>query len=605
MILIITNKLKAMRLIKTLYFLVWFSFVSGVQAADRYNPVNNQLTIPQVAVGETVYKDVVITVGSIIKVVGGLSVNTFDSYNSKNNQLTIPLVYVGDLLYTNVIINVGDILQVNGSTTLTKLVGENKEYYVELINSVPDLTYAYKFYDINSKTAEANVQQAIAMDMNGDGKDELVLTFHKGVENAGGKKITTPCESKIIVLSLDENSIFKDVTPDYIKPPNSIGGCIRKAKKIDVNNDGKLDIIYAINQEDGRSGDLGSLYDAQLGALISDIDGKYKIENFGEYNWYHSVGTGKDYNGNIFITGGGFIKDNKTGYTIFKDKASKSDYPLPYISANAFEFLSTGKTKGSDLLVATGYYDKFNIEGYKLVKQSGIWEKVGTILPNFVFVANEQFLTYSNDLSKSTTVVDFNGIKLLAGGGFSITESCTIKITPNSPKTVIMKMELAVIKNYIPGKVIIQNNDITSGIKLVGIDINEDRILNQNLEIEGEVIDGYIYGYPNFECFDINGDGYEDIIGYPAAKASGDPDKRSDAQPYIYLNQKNGKFKRFTTTQMSKFQSHNYIDVETSLVGDFDGDGIKDVITYPLNTGSNTISVNRDIKLFKGIKRID
>ena len=605
MILIITNKLKAMRLIKTLYFLVWFSFISGVQAGDRYNPVNNQLTIPQVAVGETVYKDVVITVGSIIKVVGGLSVNTFDSYNPKSNQLTIPLVYVGDLQYSNVIINVGDILQVNGSTTLTKLVDENKEYYVELINSVPDLTYAYKFYDINSKTAEANVQQAIAMDMNGDGKDELVLTFHKGVENAGGKKITTPCESKIIVLSLDENSIFKDVTLDYIKPPNSIGGCIRKAKKIDVNNDGKLDIIYAINQEDGRSGDLDSLYDAQLGALISDIDGKYKIVNFGEYNWYHSVGTGKDYNGNIFITGGGFIKDNKTGYAIDKDKIFNISYPLPSISANAFEFLNTDKTKYSDLLVMTGNQDKFSVEGYKFIKESASWEKIGTIFQNFTFVANEQFLTYSNDLSKSTTVVDFNGLKLLAGGGYSITESCTIKITPNSPKTVIMKMELPLIKNYIPGKIINQNIDISTGIKLIGVDINEERILNQNLVIQDEVIDGYIQGYPNFECFDINGDGYEDIVAYPAAKASGDPDKRSDAQPYIYLNQKNGKFKRFTTTQMSKFQSHNYIDIETSLVGDFDGDGIKDIVIYPMNTGSNTITVNRDIKFYKGIKRIN
>ena len=56
---------------------------------------------------------------------------------------------------------------------------------------------------------------------------------------------------------------------------------------------------------------------------------------------------------------------------------------------------------------------------------------------------------------------------------------------------------------------------------------------------------------------------------------------------------------------MSKFQSENYIDIETSLVGDFDGDGIKDIVIYPLNTGSYTITVNRDIKLFKGIKLLN
>ena len=33
------------------------------------------------------------------------------------------------------------------------------------------------------------------------------------------------------------------------------------------------------------AGRYSTIDDAQLAALISDIDGKYKIVNFGEYNW--------------------------------------------------------------------------------------------------------------------------------------------------------------------------------------------------------------------------------------------------------------------------------------------------------------------------------
>ena len=50
-------------------FLSLVTFLSpAVYAADTYNHVNNQLTIPAVVLGDTIYRDVVITVGPILTV---------------------------------------------------------------------------------------------------------------------------------------------------------------------------------------------------------------------------------------------------------------------------------------------------------------------------------------------------------------------------------------------------------------------------------------------------------------------------------------------------------------------------------------------------------
>jgi hypothetical protein len=99
-------------------------------AIDTYNPANNQLTIPTVIVGATAYKDVVITIGSIVSLGGSSqdpkypakSTAVFDSYDIQNKQLNIPNVTAYGSTYYDVVINVGDILAVGSSHPLSELM---------------------------------------------------------------------------------------------------------------------------------------------------------------------------------------------------------------------------------------------------------------------------------------------------------------------------------------------------------------------------------------------------------------------------------------------------------------------------------------------------
>ncbi len=93
-------------------------------ALDTYNPLNNQLSIPQVVLGQTVYTNVVITVGQVLAVSGGAPAQGFDVYDPATNQLKISDVTVDESQYTNVLVTVGQVISLGGSgdlATVTQL----------------------------------------------------------------------------------------------------------------------------------------------------------------------------------------------------------------------------------------------------------------------------------------------------------------------------------------------------------------------------------------------------------------------------------------------------------------------------------------------------
>ena len=93
-----------------------FSLISlNAWAIDAYNATTGILSIPYVAVGDTLYTNVNITVDQILAVGTQISSDSYDSYNTNNNQLSIPSVEVGSLKYYNVVITVGKIISVGQS----------------------------------------------------------------------------------------------------------------------------------------------------------------------------------------------------------------------------------------------------------------------------------------------------------------------------------------------------------------------------------------------------------------------------------------------------------------------------------------------------------
>lgn len=125
-------------------FLALIAFISPTaHATDTYDHVKNELTIPAVVLGETIYRDVVITVGPILTV-GGSNQDpkyvpkpstTFDSYDPYKNQLTIPNVNAYGFVYYDVVVNVGTVLSVKSSEPVVKpAIALQKTSYLNMKN---------------------------------------------------------------------------------------------------------------------------------------------------------------------------------------------------------------------------------------------------------------------------------------------------------------------------------------------------------------------------------------------------------------------------------------------------------------------------------------
>ncbi len=110
---------------KQVLFLTFMWMANFAMAADSYEASTNVLTIPQVKVGDTLYSDVQIGVGTIVSVGSNVAADTYDTYNALANQLSIPVVRVGSATYYDVVITVGPILKVGTNclinSTCTKL----------------------------------------------------------------------------------------------------------------------------------------------------------------------------------------------------------------------------------------------------------------------------------------------------------------------------------------------------------------------------------------------------------------------------------------------------------------------------------------------------
>lgn len=433
---------------------------------------------------------------------------------------------------------------------------------------------------------EANSAFSVtALDVNSDGKDDLVVHYigTNKYWNMSVGNITAPNAIRVYIQQAD--GAFKDQTETHLIGTDNIGGWSRKFKTIDINNDGKLDVIFGVNQEDGRVQSIASDMNAQMAALVS-VEDKYKIIKFGTPNWYESIGIGYDIDNNIFVTGNGHSTNNTTSFYVNKNgEAIETGLELPFISAVAFEFMKPELgSKFKNILIQPNdadYWKHLYMQGFTQALD-GSWLS----LPMLTSIAQRVgTASYTGYLGGSSDVP----IWLVDGKYFTggYVDSCQLKISPSENNTSIFAIGGLSIKNYQPGMQLI-GEELEHFHSLKGIAIKDGQLIEVPLNIKNEQ---KINVNSNFmECRDVNGDGYDDIIVYRYIQGW----RLNETYEYmhLYLNTRNGGFNYIDQSNFPKFLQSGY----SSYFHDFDGDGIYDLIIYPSATTSTSWFYYRGLK---------
>jgi len=274
-------------------------FSPTVHATDSYNHLNNQLTIPAVVLADTVYKDVVITVGPILTVGGSNQdpkyvpkpSNTFDSYDPYKNQLTIPSVNAYGFVYYDVIINVGTVLSVGSSEPVTKpAIALQKSSYLNSKNvGLTRIAFPASLRDITP-------DQPLAWAA-GDFFKNGTLAIFTAKQNYSMDTNSFPTNN---VISNDKYKsdfqFWRQDSSGNLTLLLTYKGCLhpRKALVDDFNKDGYPDVFVSCTGYDGLVD--GKSLGEKSKLLLNDGKGGFVISDMAEVGYYHGA-TSADING--------------------------------------------------------------------------------------------------------------------------------------------------------------------------------------------------------------------------------------------------------------------------------------------------------------------
>jgi hypothetical protein len=301
-----------MKSLHILSSLIFTFVISSSYAVDIYDQKKNQITIPFVAVGNTIYKNVIATVGQVLSVGNAKSSiskpsTTLDVFNLDTGILSISSVQVGTTTYNDVDLTIQNVISLESFAS----VANNITQRVEIL---PPSGYDLLPFMVQGRFKETGVNYVLVAGWLNKGNCWL---------NTNGV-LTQICETAnpdapVKVFSIDSDGNVTDATTDVLGGPQTAGTNIPLVA--DFNGDG-IDDIFLAGFKDGPASYNGKVFLTEGVVFLSRAGKSHTRTVLPGSTWSHGVGVVDiDNDGDLDVVNSAgqiWINDGKGGFT-FQD----------------------------------------------------------------------------------------------------------------------------------------------------------------------------------------------------------------------------------------------------------------------------------------------
>jgi hypothetical protein len=463
----------------------------------------------------------------------------------------------------------------------------------------------------NPTSVGAATSILLPVDLNLDTFNDLVVSYFCSPKTSG-QYLDTPTPDAIIAFKNNGDQTFSIANSEVFGSQTiQLGGATRKGVLADFNGDKYLDILYALNREDGRGQsceNCGASNEAPQKIILSNGDGTYAVTELGFSEWTHAVDAVQMPSGNYDAVISGFRNNTVTGLRYIDGSMQEvSDYaspggPVNRFGASTLRFLPELTPAAGSMLAVSDSGDcgiQVNLSSFS--KASGAWSFVDKTDFNCRTISNA-YEGYTNEVG-DLPLITIDG-QDYTGGGFGNEESCTLELTPgDAPVAVVQFSAQPIAGNYVEG-VVYKQGDLPVQNRLNVFDVSDTALVLKTGVVVNEKIDAL---YRIDACRDINNDGYDDVVLLQNAGGGGEA-TNTRAEPIIYLNDKENHLVKLDLAGIPLVdKSEDYL--VHGFLADMNGDGIEDLVYFRASRGyisSDTLDPRQEnfIRVYWGVKNL-
>lgn len=423
------------------------------------------------------------------------------------------------------------------------------------------------------------------VDINLDSYNDLIVHYWCGPKEFG-VYIDTPVPDAVVAFKNNGDETFTIANSEVFgQEVLSFGAASRKVVEADFNGDGYLDILYALNKEDGRAqaGEAGGASnESPQNILLSNGDGTYALADLGFSEWVHAVDAAQLPSGNFDAVISGFRSPDVRGFR-YEGQAFQSvtDYsspggPVNRFGASTLKFLPEYTIgSGSTLAISDSGDCGIQVNLSSFSKASGEWLFSDKTDFNCRTIQNA-YENYTGEVG-DLPLVTIDG-QDYTGGGFGNDESCTLELSPGDRPVAVVKYSAQPITGNYEEGVIYKQGELTVENKINIFEVSDSGLALKTGVIEGhDVSTLFTFG----ACRDINNDGYDDLVLLQNAGGGGEATNTRN-KPIIYLNDKENHLVKMDLEGIPEIPvgDNNFDYLIHGFLADMNGDSIEDLVYY-------------------------